>query len=90
MHQKPTPAGTPSARRAVVYLRPGCHLCDQVKTLLGKYGFSISEVDIDTDPQLVERYGTVIPVVTIDGRERFRGCINEVLLRRLLRAGRQL
>ena len=44
----------------------------------------IEEVDIDTDPQLVERFGTCVPVVEIDGVVRFRGRVNDVLLRRLI------
>mgnify|MGYP002626166057 CR=1 FL=1 len=42
-------------------------------------------IDVDADPALRERYNECVPVVHIDGRERFRGKINEVLLRRLLR-----
>ena len=42
-------------------------------------------VDIDSDPRLVEHYDCCVPVVVIDGKVRFRGGVNEVLLRRLLR-----
>ena len=42
-------------------------------------------VNIDTDPELIASYGLIIPVVVIDGHERFRGRVDEVLLRRLLR-----
>jgi glutaredoxin len=69
----------------VVYTRPGCHLCDDACALLESYGLEPQTVNIDTDPELVERFGLTIPVVFIDGRERFRGRIDEVLLRRLLR-----
>jgi hypothetical protein len=41
-------------------------------------------VDIDTDPDLVARYGTEVPVVTVNGKVRFRGEVNRVLLERLL------
>jgi hypothetical protein len=43
-------------------------------------------VDIDGDPQLQTRYNECVPVVVIDGRERFRGRVSEVLLQRLLDA----
>ena len=33
------------------------------------------------------RYDQCVPVVEIDGQERFRGRVNEVLLRRLLQRG---
>ena len=43
-----------------------------------------ARVDIDADPELRQKYDQCVPVVVIDGQERFRGRINEVLLRRLL------
>lgn len=67
----------------ILYSRAGCHLCDDAKELLERYGFRPQVVDIDQDPLLREKLHTVIPVVEIDGEERFRGKINEVLLRRI-------
>lgn len=67
-----------------LYTRRGCHLCDDAKELLEKHGLSPVEVDIDADSELRQRYNECVPVVVIDGRERFRGRVNEVLLRRLL------
>lgn len=81
-----TATGSPF-RRLVFYTRSGCHLCDDAKAILLRYATvlpEIEEVDIDTAPQLVERFGECVPVVEIDGRVRFRGRVNEVLLRRLL------
>lgn len=69
----------------VVYSRPGCHLCDDACALLERYGLSPEKVNIDTNPELIARYGLTIPVVTFDGQERFRGHVDEVLLRRLLK-----
>jgi glutaredoxin len=71
--------------RVVVYARNGCHLCDDAVALLKRHGLEPELVDIDADPQLLARYDTCVPVVAFDGRERFRGRISEVLLRRLLR-----
>jgi glutaredoxin len=68
----------------ILYTRRGCHLCDDAKRLLVKHGLSPEEVDIDADPELQRRYTECVPVVVIDGRERFRGRVDEVLLRRLL------
>jgi hypothetical protein len=51
-------------------------------------GFTLTAVDVDTDPELADRYGECVPVVVVDGRVRFRGVVKPVLLRRLLRAGR--
>ena len=44
------------------------------------------EIDIENDPALHARYSTCIPVVEMDGKVRFRGRINEILLRRLILA----
>ncbi len=33
--------------------------------------FAFREVDIETSDELVKEYGIRIPVVTVDGRERF-------------------
>jgi glutaredoxin len=68
-----------------LYTRRGCHLCDEAKAVLARHGLSPQEIDIDADPVLIKRYDTCVPVVEIDGRERFRGRVDEVLLRRLLR-----
>lgn len=67
-----------------LYSREGCHLCDVAADLLSRYHLQFDLVDIDTDPALRERYNECVPVVVIDGRERFRGRIDERLLRRLL------
>lgn len=75
-------ASNPAA--VVLYTRDGCHLCEDAKALLERYGLAVEEVDIDGDPALKSRYTECVPVVAIDGIERFRGRVNEVLLRRLL------
>lgn len=73
----------------VLFTRESCTLCDRAKETLQKYAEylpEIGEVDIAADPQLAEQYRTEIPVVEIDGQIRFRGCVSEPLLRRLLEA----
>jgi glutaredoxin len=70
----------------IVYTRNGCHLCDQAQTLLEQHGLRPTLVDVDADPALRERYNTCVPVVVIDGKERFRGRVDPRLLRRLLAA----
>jgi len=42
-------------------------------------------VDVDASPELRDRFDTCVPVVEIDGKIRFRGHVDRVLLRRLLR-----
>lgn len=74
-------------RSVVLYTREGCHLCDDVKDLLRAFSRWLPapvEVDIDTDPELQERFATCVPVVEFDGKVRFRGRVDEMLLRRLI------
>lgn len=74
--------------RAVVYSRQGCHLCEEAVALLLQAGLEVETVDIDAHPPLRERYDRCVPVVLIEGQERFRGRVNPRLLRRLLLAHR--
>lgn len=72
----------------VVFTRAGCHLCDDAWTLLQQYqarhNFQLEARDVDTEPALRAQYGDCVPVVTFDGKVRFRGRVNPVLLERLL------
>jgi glutaredoxin len=80
------------AARVVLYHRAGCHLCDDARTLLDRerlrHGFALDVVDVDTESGLADAYGEHVPVIAVNGRVRFRGVINLVLLRRLLASGR--
>ncbi len=71
--------------RIVLYSRQGCHLCDAAAAALKRHGLEFDLVDVDADPELRQRYDECVPVVVIDGKERFRGRVDELLLRRLLR-----
>lgn len=73
-----------NACTAILYTRQGCHLCEDAKAVLIRHGLAVEEVDIDQDPVLRAQYDECVPVIVIDGVERFRGRVNEVLLRRLL------
>ena len=77
--------------RVVVYTRADCPLCDKAAAFLvaeqRRLGFSLTWVDIATDPQLTARHGEWIPVVEVNGVVRFRGQINPVLWRRMMRNG---
>ena len=68
----------------VLYTRAGCCLCEDAHTLLTSFGVQPKIVDIDSDAALREKFTTCVPVVEIDGKVRFRGRVNAVLLRRLL------
>jgi len=47
--------------------------------------FAYDEVDIDTDDDLLREYGIRIPVVTVDGEERFEIDVDEHELEGLVR-----
>jgi len=68
----------------VLYTRQGCHLCEEALAVLEQHGLRPRLVDIDADSELRERFNECVPVVEIDGRERFRGRVNELLLQRLI------
>lgn len=85
----PSEAVSRRFRRAVLYTRAGCHLCDEMRQGLDRYAQyfpPIEVIDIDSDPALVAKFTDCVPVLEIDGRVRFRGRLNEVLLRRLIDA----
>jgi hypothetical protein len=45
----------------------------------------VRTIDVDSDPELAAEFGESVPVVTVNGKVRFRGCVSPVLLDRLLR-----
>jgi len=61
--------------RVVLYTRAGCHLCDTARDVLlaerSRTPFELVEVDVAADDHLEREYGIRIPVVEIDGVERF-------------------
>jgi glutaredoxin len=62
-------------RSVVLYSRRGCHLCDEARAVIlsvrARQPFGFDEIDIETDDDLLREYAIRIPVVTIDGEERF-------------------
>ncbi|MBD3672120.1 MAG: glutaredoxin family protein [Planctomycetaceae bacterium] len=76
-------------QRVVVYTRESCHLCDVAKDTMHRFERwlpPIEEIDISESEELTDKYAESIPVIEIDGRERFRGVVSEVLLKRLIEA----
>lgn len=71
-----------------MYTRTGCHLCENAWTLLEAaqqtHQFTLEAINVDSSPELVQQYGDCVPVVVVDGKVRFRGHVNPVLLKRLL------
>ena len=80
----PNPTVAGMAQKAVLYTRQDCHLCEQARQVLERNGFRVESVDIDRDESLRQQFDLCVPVVEINGRVRFRGRVNEILLRRLV------
>ena len=63
-------------QQVIIYSRPGCHLCDEAKSAIQHAGcsdrFTLKEVNIESDKELLRKYQYDIPVVIIDGVEVFR------------------
>ena len=59
----------------VLYSRPGCGLCDEARAVIAaeraRTPFGFEEVDVSGDDALELEYGIRIPVVLVDGQERF-------------------
>jgi glutaredoxin len=59
--------------RVTLYSRPGCHLCDAAREVVAgvcaELGESFTEVSVDDDPDLRERFGDEVPVTFVDGRQ---------------------
>ena len=72
----------------IVYSRPGCHLCDEAKHAIHAAGcddqFTLEEINIESDRDLLTKYQYDIPVVTIDGAEAFRHRVNPDKFRELI------
>jgi glutaredoxin len=66
---------TPADRTVTLYTRVGCHLCEEAERVLHEQRaatpFRLELVDVDRDPELARRYGVRVPVVAVDGVERF-------------------
>ncbi len=59
-------------------------MCDDAEQVLSEHGLQAKKVDIDTDESLRKQFDTYVPVVEIDGKVRFRGRVDPLLLKRLL------
>lgn len=79
--------------RLTIYSKPGCHLCDEMKSLVHRVvaqqpagrEVSVDEIDISTDAALLERYGLEIPVLLVDGRKAAKYRVSEQELTRILK-----
>jgi len=75
--------------RVTIYSKPDCHLCHVMKTVVQRVlrdrtGIPLEEIDISSDPVLLDRYGREIPVLMIDGRKVAKYRVTEAELTRML------
>ena len=59
--------------KVTLYAKAGCHLCAEVKEMLGQltavHPHHLTEIDITQDPAIFARYHYTIPVVHIGDRK---------------------
>ena len=79
----------PVKAHVILYTRPGCHLCEEVKAELLAAGcsgeYTLEEINIETDAMLREQYGWEIPVVVINGIKAFKYRLTASEFKRKLR-----
>lgn len=72
----------------ILYTKPGCHLCAEAKREIEDAGcaglYTFEEVNILSDPELLRRYGTEIPVVVIEGTHAFKYHLTAAEFRRAI------
>jgi hypothetical protein len=78
-----------SAFRLVLYVREGCHLCEQflmeLSLEIGPAVEHLAVVDVDDDTDLAVRYGLRVPVLTLGEEFLCEGVLDAARLRQALR-----
>ena len=56
----------------ILFYQPDCHLCDEAEALLHLAGLgeSYQKVDIESDLELLKRYGIYVPVLQRDDNKK--------------------
>jgi glutaredoxin len=61
--------------QVIIYSKPGCHLCDEAKAAIRAAGcndqITLTEINIESNPDLMSKYRYDIPVIAINGVEAF-------------------
>jgi len=74
--------------KVTLYTRNRCPLCDKGKKIIlelkEEWNFEYEEMDIDESDELTEKYGLMIPVVEIDGKEVQYGQIDKFVINEAL------
>jgi hypothetical protein len=74
----------------IFYTKPGCCLCDEARLEMERADcrdlFTCEEVDINSDPELLRRYGWDIPVLLVNGAHAFKHRLTAEEFRRAIKA----
>jgi len=74
--------------QVIIYSKPGCHLCDEAKESIRAAGcddqFQLTEINIESDPELMSRYRYDIPVIAINGLDTFMHRVDRMEFREKL------
>ena len=76
-----------------LYTRKDCCLCDDMKEVIQRVAAGIplvlNEIDVDSAPELRERFGGEVPVLFIAGRKAFKYTVTQRDLRKRLLSDRR-
>jgi hypothetical protein len=79
----------PPDPRLVLYVREGCHLCDEflvdLSLELGPAVSAVEIADVDRDAALAARYGLRVPVLEVAGEVACEGRYDAARVRSALR-----
>jgi ABC-type uncharacterized transport system ATPase subunit len=77
-----------AAAGLVLFVREGCHLCEQflmdLSLEIGPAIERLALVDVDRDPELAVRYGLRVPVLALGSEVLCEGVLDAVRLREAL------
>jgi glutaredoxin len=78
----------PPLTQVVIYSKPGCHLCDEMKAIVDRVRrttpFELNLVDISNDDRLETLYALEIPVLEVNGKKAAKYRITEADLKQIL------
>jgi glutaredoxin len=84
----------PDPLALIIYSRPGCHLCDEMKAVVTRAidrsstAARLEEINVETDADLERQFGLEVPVLLLNGRKVAKFRVSEDDLKRILTAGR--
>ncbi|VVD92068.1 glutaredoxin [Pandoraea terrae] len=80
-----------SAPALTLYGRKWCHLCDDMlaalEALRPAYDFSVTVIDVDSDPALEARFDEIVPVLMLGAMELCRYRFDDAGVRAALDGG---